>query len=103
MEPQRRRLSILLAGVRCCHAFRTAVPTPASSAEAGPGAEGAAAAALELAGDSGFVPMSPLGNSRSYTGGGGCTADGLIRRCSTLKVPLLSPYPPRCADRPQGV
>ena len=94
MEPQRRRMSILLAGIRrCCdHSART-VPTLASSAEAGPGAEGAAAAALELAGDSGFVPMSPLGDSRSYTGGGGCTADGLIRRCSTLKVPVLSPYP----------
>ena len=48
-----------------------------------------------LSGDSGFQPMVPWagkgyhtneGYYESYTGGGGCTADGLIRKCSMLRL-----------------
>lgn len=30
--------------------------------------------------------MQPYGDIKSYTGGGGCTADGLVRKCSMLRV-----------------
>ena len=48
-----------------------------------------------LSGDSGFQPMVPWaakgyhtneGYYESFTGGGGCTADGLIRKCSMLRL-----------------
>ena len=33
-----------------------------------------------------YSPMPPHGRIASFTGGGGCTAEGLVRECSMLKV-----------------
>ena len=72
MEPQRRRLRRVLGEL---------APPAASIA-----ASSEEPSALELAGDSGFVQMAQHGDIVSFTGGGGCTADGLIRKCSMLRV-----------------
>jgi L-rhamnose mutarotase len=74
--PQRCRLAHLLHAATFGGAA-SPVPTPAAAS---------APSALELAGPSGFAPMVSHLEVSSFTGGGGCTADGLIRKCSMLKV-----------------
>jgi L-rhamnose mutarotase len=74
MASRQQRLQQLLT------ALAPAPRATASSARSEP------PSALALAGTSGFAPMGAHGDIDSYTGGGGCTGDGLIRKCSMLRV-----------------
>jgi hypothetical protein len=71
-----RRLRHLLSAM----SGAPSVPAPSPAAAPRPSVP------AELAGSSGFQPMLGHVDNESFTGGGGCTADGLIRKCSMLKV-----------------